>query len=104
MINVSPIGRNCSYDERIEFNKFDAENNIRVNLVKALKENFGDLNLSFAIGGMISIDIFPKGWDKTYCLRHVEHENFEEIHFFGDKTMEVCVQMFCCLGNLFTLF
>ena len=35
---------------------------------------------------MISFDVFPTGWDKTYALRHVEQENFKEIHFFGDKT------------------
>ena len=29
--------------------------------------------------------MFPKGWDKTFCLRFVEDE-FKEIHFFGDKT------------------
>ncbi|KAG2356302.1 eukaryotic phosphomannomutase [Suillus spraguei] len=34
----------------------------------------------------ISFDVFPHGWDKTYCLRHVEKDNFEEIHFLGDKT------------------
>ena len=38
------------------------------------------------MGGQISIDCFPKGWDKTYCLQFVENETFEEIHFFGDKT------------------
>lgn len=27
-----------------------------------------------------------QGWDKTYCLRYLEHENYDEIHFFGDKT------------------
>ncbi len=27
-----------------------------------------------------------QGWDKTYCLRYVEHLGFEQIHFFGDKT------------------
>ena len=26
------------------------------------------------------------GWDKTYCLRHID--GYEEIHFFGDKTRE----------------
>lgn len=30
--------------------------------------------------------MFPNGWDKTYCLRHVEHEGFKTIHFCGDKT------------------
>lgn len=37
----------------------------------------------------ISFDVFPRGWDKTYCLRYVESENFSDIHFFGDKTEEV---------------
>lgn len=48
---------------------------------------------SFSIGGQISFDIFPNGWDKTYCLRHVENDakvpggiDYKTIHFFGDKT------------------
>ncbi len=28
-----------------------------------------------------------QGWDKTYCLRFVEND-FDTIHFFGDKTYE----------------
>ncbi|KAF8199126.1 phosphomannomutase [Pholiota molesta] len=36
--------------------------------------------------GKISFDIFPNGWDKTFALGRVADENFEEIHFFGDKT------------------
>ena len=89
MLNVSPIGRNCSYDERVEFNKYDQEHKVREKMVQALKAEFSDLNLCFAIGGMISMDIFPLGWDKTYCLKHVAEEAFEEIHFFGDKTFPV---------------
>lgn len=38
----------------------------------------------FVLGGQISIDVFPEGWDKTYCLKFVSE--FDEIHFFGDKT------------------
>ena len=41
------------------------------------------------IGGQISFDCFPTGWDKTYCLRHVEKEGYTTIHFFGDKTFKV---------------
>lgn len=89
MLNVSPIGRNCSYDERVDFNNYDKEHKIREKLVEALQKEFEDFNLTFAIGGMISIDIFPQGWDKTYSLRHVQDEGFEEIHFFGDKTSKV---------------
>jgi len=42
---------------------------------------------------MISFDVFPTGWDKTYCLRHLENDKtlpggveYTTIHFFGDKT------------------
>ncbi|KAJ2520059.1 Phosphomannomutase 1, partial [Coemansia sp. RSA 2049] len=42
----------------------------------------------FSIGGQISFDVFPEGWDKTYCLRHIEKEGFTKIHFFGDKTFK----------------
>ena len=36
---------------------------------------------------MISIDIFPKGWDKTYCLDFVRGE-YDKIYFLGDNTFE----------------
>ena len=51
-----------------------------------LREKFSDYGLTFLIGGKIFFDIFPNGWDKTFCLRHVADEQFEEIHFFGDST------------------
>lgn len=44
-----------------------------------------------ASGGQISFDVFPIGWDKTFCLQFVEKEGYKEIHFFGDKTHKVCV-------------
>lgn len=88
MINVSPIGRNCSHPERAEFEIFDLKHNIRQTMVAALKKEFPDYNLTYSIGGQISFDVFPTGWDKTYSLRHVEKEGFSTIHFFGDKTYE----------------
>ncbi|CAG7834061.1 unnamed protein product [Allacma fusca] len=84
MINVSPVGRSCSQEERIQFYNYDKEHKIRENFVQALKKEFPDLGLTFSIGGQISFDVFPTGWDKTYCLRYVE--KFPTIHFFGDKT------------------
>jgi len=86
LINVCPVGRSCSQEEREQFFEYDKEHRIRENFVKALEEKFPDLGLVYLIGGQISFDVFPKGWDKTYCLNHLEKEAFEEIHFFGDKT------------------
>lgn len=88
MFNISPIGRNCSREERNDYEKFDLEHNIRKNMVEAMKKEFADLNLTYSIGGQISFDIFPEGWDKTYCLNFIKAEDFDEIHFFGDKTFE----------------
>lgn len=86
MINISPVGRNASTQERNEYEKFDKEHKIRETMVEALKKEFGDYGLTYSIGGQISFDVFPQGWDKTYALQHVEDEQFTEIHFFGDKS------------------
>ncbi|GET93266.1 phosphomannomutase, putative [Leishmania tarentolae] len=85
MFNVSPIGRNCSQQERDEFEEFDKKHHIRENLINDLKKAFPDYPLAYSIGGQISFDVFPKGWDKTYCLQFVEND-FQKIYFFGDKT------------------
>jgi phosphomannomutase len=56
-------------------------------MVETLRERFATFGLTYSIGGQISFDVFPKGWDKTYCLQYVPE--FDEVHFFGDKTYEV---------------
>jgi len=92
MINVSPIGRNASVDERNEFEAYDKIHNIRKALVETLKKEFPEFGLTYSIGGQISFDVFPTGWDKTYCLQHIEAEKavsgveYKAIHFFGDKS------------------
>ncbi|KAI9731055.1 MAG: Phosphomannomutase [Cirrosporium novae-zelandiae] len=94
MINVSPIGRNATTEERNEYEKYDKEHGVRTKFVQALREKFGDFGLTFSIGGQISFDVFPAGWDKTFALRHVENEEkvsgvkYSTIHFFGDKTFK----------------
>ena len=84
MINISPIGRNCSQEERDEFEQYDKGTNVRKQFVEALRNEMGTDDLTFSIGGQISFDVFPKGWDKSFCLQYVEND-FDEIHFFGDK-------------------
>jgi len=84
MLNISPIGRNCSQEERDEFERYDKETKVREKFVKVLEEKFADLKLKYSIGGQISFDVFPIGWDKTYCLRFLDE--FPNVYFFGDKT------------------
>lgn len=88
MMNICPIGRQCSRDERNEFNKYDNEHLVRAKMIAVLEEEFADLDFKYSIGGQISFDVFPRGWDKTFSLRHFEKigRKFKEVHFFGDKT------------------
>ncbi|EXF76904.1 phosphomannomutase [Colletotrichum fioriniae PJ7] len=95
MVNISPVGRNASNEERQAFEAYDKIHNVRRDFVAKLREKFGHLGLTFSIGGQISFDVFPTGWDKTYCLQHLEKEaekesgvKYDQIHFFGDKTSE----------------
>ncbi|XP_040582943.2 phosphomannomutase 2-like [Lepeophtheirus salmonis] len=76
LLNICPVGRSCSNEERDEFYNYDKEKNIRRDFVKELEKKFG---------GQISMDCFPKGWDKTYCLQFLEGY---KIYFFGDMVME----------------
>ncbi|KAK4048853.1 Phosphomannomutase 1 [Microbotryomycetes sp. JL221] len=88
MVNISPIGRNASVKERDEFEQYDKVHKVRAAFVEQLKKEFADYGLTYSIGGQISFDVFPAGWDKTYALKHIANEGFKEIHFFGDKTYQ----------------
>lgn len=88
MMNICPVGRQCSHAERLAFNEYDNEHNVRAKFIEALEKEFHDIDFKYSIGGQISFDVFPTGWDKTFALRHFEKKGklFKEIHFFGDKT------------------
>jgi len=86
LINVCPVGRSCSQAERDQFGEYDAQHHVREKLVQDFKQEFPDAGLSFVIGGQISMDVFPSGWDKTYSLKSVQKAGYQKIYFFGDKT------------------
>lgn len=87
MMNICPMGRQCAFEERQIFADFDRTHHIRDRMIEDLKWEFRDVDLTYSIGGQISFDIYPKGWDKSYCLDYlVGTGQFREIHFFGDKT------------------
>ncbi|XP_067875555.1 phosphomannomutase 1-like isoform X1 [Heterodontus francisci] len=85
-LNVSPVGRSCSFAERMEFSQIDKKEKIREKFVAALQKEFAGKGLKCTRGGMISFDIFPEGWDKRYCLDILEKDGIKIIHFFGNET------------------
>ncbi|NXS67907.1 PMM2 Phosphomannomutase, partial [Pandion haliaetus] len=80
MLNVSPIGRSCSQEERVEFYELD-----KVKMCSYTKTKF--TWFMSILGGQISFDVFPDGWDKRYCLGIIANDGYKTIYFFGDKTM-----------------
>lgn len=86
MINFCPIGRDASSYERKQFKKLDKKFEIRTDLMthlsRTMKQEAIDELITCALGGSTSIDIYPKGWDKTYAFNHV---NVKDCYFIGDK-------------------
>jgi phosphomannomutase len=86
LLNICPIGRECSQQEREEFEQYDKIHHIREEIVSELKLKLPHLALRYSIGGQISIDVFPEGWDKTYCLQFIPKDT--HIYFFGDRIFQ----------------
>jgi phosphomannomutase len=84
LLNWCPIGRSASAEERDAWVDFDKKNIVRVKYVEMLQDylRHSGMNVTVALGGSTSIDIYPAGWDKTYSLRYYEGK---EIFFVGDK-------------------
>ena len=86
MINVCPIGRSVTFEQRAAFIEYNKKEKVLPKVAENLRKEFEE-DVKVSIGGQISIDVFPHGWDKTYCLQFIENE-YKDIHFFGDKCYE----------------
>ena len=80
MVNFSVLGRNCSQEERKKYYNWDKIHKEREKIQSELTSLFPELNAQ--IGGEISIDIIPKGLDKSQIAKFFENEN---VSFFADK-------------------
>jgi len=88
MVNFSIVGRDCTQEQREEFFEWDNKHQERKKISEVIKHKFPELDA--VIGGQISIDIYPKGHDKSQIFKHIEEiENFncpDEYIFIGDRT------------------
>ena len=85
MVNFSIVGRNCTQEQREHFFKWDEEKGERKKISTFLKHKFKDLDA--VLGGQISIDIYPKGMDKSQIFDVIEQERLvppSEYIFIGD--------------------
>tara|TARA_Y100000593_G_C4268488_1_gene316101 strand:- start:101 stop:802 length:702 start_codon:yes stop_codon:yes gene_type:complete len=79
MANMSTVGRSASPALRKEYFEWDKRHREREKIVQILSSKHPELE--FAIGGEISIDIYPKGKDKSQVLSDM----FGHTVFFGDR-------------------
>lgn len=89
MINFSIVGREAPKELREIYYEWDKKikdsiaDYCREDMAKAIMFYYPELQA--CIGGQISIDIYPKGQDKSQASRWVTENLKKEMVFFGDK-------------------
>lgn len=84
MINLSVVGRNATQEQRKAYQLFDTRHGERVKFIKQLNQM--RLGYQANIGGQISIDIAPLGWDKSVVKGEIDRQiPGALIEFFGDR-------------------
>lgn len=85
MLYITPIGGDCSQEERNKFAEYDEKHHVREKMIKNLTEKFGDDGIDVKMGGQIGIGLHPIGWDKSYILDIINIKKYENVHFYGDR-------------------
>ena len=87
MLNFSIVGRDCSLEERLDYFKYDVNTQERASIANEIITRWD--NLDAVIGGQISIDITPRGMNKSQVLTEVKKFYSDEQYIFiGDRTMK----------------
>ena len=85
LLNFSIVGRDCSQVQRNDYYEYDRQMGERKIIADYINENW--VSVEAVIGGQISIDIYPKGNDKSQVLNVIEQERLvppSEYIFIGD--------------------
>ena len=90
MLNFSVVGRDCTMEERLKYFEWDNQVGERKTIAEFIRKQWPELDA--VIGGQISIDIYPKGKDKSQILDHIKNRNIvtskDGYIFIGDRCME----------------
>ena len=78
-MNVSIVGRNATPEQRQKYMEYDKKMHERLKLAELLVSEFNDIEIS--IGGNVSIDLCPKGKNKSQILKYLDGE---KLVYFGD--------------------
>lgn len=82
LVNFSTPGRNSPQEIREGYEKFDQHDGERQRIANYINEKMPQYQCN--IGGMISVDIFEKGKDKSQILSYF-NQTSSFIKFYGDR-------------------
>ena len=85
MVNFSVVGRDCTQEQREDYFEWDKRMGERNITCMEIKGTYPGIDA--VVGGQISIDIYPKGMDKSQVLNVIEQERLvppSEYIFIGD--------------------
>ncbi|GIL01040.1 MAG: hypothetical protein BroJett030_09390 [Alphaproteobacteria bacterium] len=83
-LNVSVVGRNADAAQRADYQRHDSATGERHRLIAAIERQFPDYEARR--GGQISIDISPRGWNKSRVLAEIKARHGDPaVHFFADN-------------------
>ena len=85
MVNFSVVGRDCTQEQREDYFEWDKAMGERNITCMEIKGTYPGIDA--VVGGQISIDIYPKGNDKSQVLNVIEQERLvppNEYIFIGD--------------------
>ena len=92
IIYISLIGLNANENERDYFKLLDKQFNYRKKLLDILQNKALELNIYNKIhivyGGSVGITIYPSEHDKKQIMNYINHDDYFEIHYFGDKYLQ----------------
>ena len=96
MLNFSIVGRNCSLEQRMEYFEYDNRTGERESIANEINHRWD--NIEAVIGGQISIDITPKGMNKSQVLDQIKKMCIRdspiggELHYLDENTLNTAFQ------------
>jgi len=84
MLNISAVGRNASVSQRHAYFEWDRRMEERARFVELI--NISKFPYEASAGGEISIDIVPRGWNKSVVFKQIlDDDPSHAVMFFGDR-------------------
>lgn len=89
LIYVSLVGMSATDEERANFINLDTIHKFRKELIDTLISQAYELGIrdkiDICLGGSVGIAIYPAKWNKVQVLDWINHGEYDNIYYFGDK-------------------